>query len=271
MPELPEVETVRRGIEPLIVDQVIERVICRVPKLRWALDPDLNERLSGQKIQSVGRRAKYLLVRLEEGFLIIHLGMSGILSVVDAEMRPVKHDHVDIVLSNGYCLRLNDTRRFGAVLYSDGDVNKNPLLLLLGPEPLSHDFNVSYLEQRAKNCKSPVKNFLMNQKVVVGVGNIYASEVLFRCGIHPEKPINEIPRTQLGKLVVEIKTVLQEAIDQGGTTIKDFQNAEGKPGYFKQQLRVYGRDGEPCVSCYNEIRKIKLGGRSTFYCLECQK
>ena len=271
MPELPEVETVRRGIERLIVDQVIKRVICRVPKLRWALDPGLNERLSGQKIQSVSRRAKYLLLHLEEGFLIIHLGMSGILSVVDAEMKPVKHDHVDIVLSNGQCLRLNDTRRFGAVLYSDSDIEKHPLLKMLGPEPLSNDFNDSYLYQRAKNCKSPVKNFVMNQQVVVGVGNIYASEVLFRCGIHPKRPINEISRTQLGKLVIEVKAVLQEAIEQGGTTIKDFQNAEGKPGYFKQQLRVYGREGEPCVSCYTEITKVKLGGRSTFYCAECQK
>ena len=271
MPELPEVETVRRGIEPLIVGQRITSVVLRVPKLRWNLDPDLPDHLSDQKILSVDRRAKYLLLKLETGTLMIHLGMTGILRVLDATLQPVKHDHLDVIFESGKCLRMNDSRRFGALLFTDCEVEKHQLIKHLGPEPLSSDFNSDYLYHFSRKRSVPVKNFLMDQKVVVGVGNIYASEALFCAGINPKKSAGRISLRSYENLVKCIKTILQEAINQGGTTIRDFEGTDGKPGYFRQELKVYGREEFPCLKCQDPIRKIRQGGRSTFYCPKCQK
>lgn len=271
MPELPEVETVRRGIEPLIVGQTIKSVVCRVPKLRWELDPELDRRLAGRTIQSVNRRAKYLLIGLGQGTLIMHLGMTGIIRVISVDIEPVKHDHFDIVLFNNQVLRMNDSRRFGAVIYENGPIENNMLFKDLGPEPLSRDFNSEYLGHRARNCKGPIKSFLMNQKVVVGVGNIYASEALFRSGIDPRKSANQLSQGQFEVLVSEIKLLLDDAIKSGGTTIRDFAGSDGKPGYFKQALQVYGREDQSCIQCFTPIQKVRLSGRSTFYCSKCQK
>lgn len=271
MPELPEVETVCRGIAPLVVQQGISAVISRVPRLRWDIPLDLDAQLVGQTVRSVERRAKYILLELDSGTLVIHLGMTGILRVVETSVSLKKHDHFDLVFEDGKCLRLNDSRRFGAVVFVADSIEKHPLFIALGPEPLSDDFNSAYLHNSSLNRKVPIKNFLMDQKVVVGVGNIYASEVLFRTGVDPRTPANRVSRNKLETIVNEIKLVLQEAIAQGGTTIRDFEGSDGKPGYFKQQLQVYGRDEQPCVQCHQPVRKIKQGGRSTFFCPECQR
>jgi formamidopyrimidine-DNA glycosylase len=271
MPELPEVETVCRGIAPLVVQQRIASVISRVPKLRWDIPSDLDSQLVGQTVQAVERRAKYILLKLDSGTLVLHLGMTGILRVVESSVKLKKHDHFDLIFDDGKCLRLNDCRRFGAVFFVAGSIEKHPLFRTLGPEPLGADFNVEYLQNSAQNRKVPIKNFLMDQKVVVGVGNIYASEVLFRTRVDPRLSANKVSREKLEALVNEIKLVLQEAIEQEGTTIRDFEGSDGKPGYFKQQLQVYGREDQPCVKCHAPVRKVKQGGRSTFYCSGCQK
>jgi formamidopyrimidine-DNA glycosylase len=271
VPELPEVETVRRGIEPLIVGRKIESVVCRVPRLRWDIPVDLEKHVSGQNIISVERRAKYLFLRLDRGTLVLHLGMTGILRVLGTETGLQKHDHFDLVFDNGNCLRLNDSRRFGAVFFIDGEIENNTLIMHLGPEPLSNDFNSKYLYELSRYRKVPIKNFLMDQKVVVGVGNIYASEALFLAGIDPRRSAGKISRKRYESLVTEIKLLLAKAIEQGGTTIRDFSGTDGKPGYFKQQLTVYGREEQPCVKCHAPIRKVRQGGRSTFYCPGCQK
>lgn len=271
MPELPEVETVRRGIEPLICNQTIASVFCRVPKLRWDLCASLGTILPGQTVRSVTRRAKYLLLNLDKGALVVHLGMTGILRVLDAQSEPGKHDHFDLVLANGKCLRLNDSRRFGAVFYLQSEAEKDERFKDLGPEPLSDDFNPEYLYRRSRNRTTAIKVFLMDQKVVVGVGNIYASEALYRSGIAPQVQAGRISRKRFEKLVPAVRTILAEAIEQGGTTIRDFEGTDGKPGYFRQKLQVYGREGEPCAICRSPIRKVRLGGRSTYYCAKCQK
>lgn len=271
MSELPEVETVRRGIEPLVVGQCIESVVVRVPKLRWDIDPVLGKLLSGQTVQSVERRAKYLLLKLDAGTLILHLGMTGILRLLDSSFALEKHDHFDLVFEDGKCLRLNDSRRFGAVLYTDNPIEKHTLIRALGPEPLSPDFNADYLCQLSRKRTVPIKNFLMDQKVVVGVGNIYASEALFLSGISPLKSVGLVSREKYLLLVNSVKSILQAAIKLGGTTIRDFEGTDGKPGYFRQELKVYGREESPCVHCHEPIRKVRQGGRSTFYCPKCQR
>ena len=271
MPELPEVETVRRGIAPLVAGVEISDVVCRVPKLRWPLSPQLSELLAGLRIESVERRAKYLLFRLQRGTLIVHLGMSGVLRVVNIDTPLAKHDHVDIVLVDGRCLRLNDSRRFGAVLFTEAPIEDHPLFSSLGPEPLSEDFFGEDLYRRSRRSTGAIKTFIMNQKIVVGVGNIYACEVLFRSGILPTRSAAAISNIRYRKLVDAIKQILTEAISQGGTTIRDFTSSEGKPGYFKQSLNVYGRAGLPCNVCGGEIKNDKVAGRATFYCPNCQR
>jgi len=271
MPELPEVETTRRGIAPLICGKTIAELILRTEKLRWPLDRSLCRSLPGQTILSVERRAKYLLLRAGQGTLILHLGMSGSLRIVPAETTENKHDHVDLILTDGSCLRFTDPRKFGALLWTAADPLEHPLLAHLGPEPLAAEFSGEYLYRSSRKRKIAVKPFVMDQKLVVGVGNIYASEALFSAGIVPCLPAGKVSRERYQRLAGEIKQVLQQAIAAGGTTISDFKQSDGKPGYFKQELRVYGREGEPCKLCGQPVKSIRLGQRSTFYCTKCQR
>ena len=271
MPELPEVETTRRGIEPLITGCQIVELILRVDKLRWPLERSLCESLPGQTVHSVTRRAKYLLLNCDRGSLVLHLGMSGSLRVIAADTSEKKHDHVDLIFTNGRCLRFNDPRKFGALLWCAGAPGEHPLLASLGPEPLSDQLSGDYLWHLSRKRKLAVKSFIMDQKLVVGVGNIYASEALFRAGIRPTTAAGKISRLRYQKLVAAIKQILAAAIAAGGTTIADFRQSDGKPGYFKQQLQVYGREGEPCLHCRRPITCVRLGQRSTYYCHSCQR
>lgn len=270
MPELPEVETTRRGIEPHIEGQQVVRLVVRQPKLRWPVPDNLAELMQGQVIQHVERRGKYLLLRISSGAVMIHLGMSGSLYLVPADQPAAYHDHVDIVLASGLALRLTDPRRFGSVLWQP-EGESHPLLSKLGPEPLSEGFNVEYLWQCCQGRKGAIKQLIMDSHIVVGVGNIYANEALFGAGIHPKRAAGRISKQRLSRFVEEIKQVLAKAIEQGGTTLKDFVGGDGKPGYFKQELQVYGRGGEKCVNCNAELKEIRLGQRSTVYCPECQR
>ena len=271
MPELPEVETTRRGIEPHIRHRKVNDVIVRHHQLRWPVPRGLNNQLAGHTIRSVSRRAKYLLLGFDNGTLILHLGMSGSLRLVSAGSAAGKHDHVDIVLDDGMALRLTDPRRFGALLWSTGHPDEHELLAHLGPEPLSDFFNGDYLFQRSRGRKSSIKQFIMDGKVVVGVGNIYASESLFIAGINPRRAAGKVSRERMERLAAAIKAVLSAAIAQGGTTLRDFVGGDGKPGYFAQQLNVYGREGQPCHGCGQAVRQIVQGQRSTYYCPRCQR
>ena len=268
MPELPEVETTRRGIEPHLLGQRIRGAIVRQPRLRWPV-PDLARLLTGHRVRAVERRAKYLLVRFDHGTLIIHLGMSGSLRVLSADSAPRPHDHVDLLFGRR-CLRLHDPRRFGALLWAEGDPLAHPRLRDLGPEPLSAAFNGTYLHAVACRRRVAIKSLLMDGKVVVGVGNIYATEALFRAGIHPQRSSHRISRARLERLVEEVKAVLRYAIGRGGTTLRDFLNESGEPGYFAQELFVYGRAGEPCRICGTAIRSRRIGQRASAYCPHCQ-
>jgi formamidopyrimidine-DNA glycosylase len=270
MPELPEVETTRRGVEPYSRGCHVESLVVREPRLRWPVPEDLPDRLRGQLIRAVERRGKYLLFRTDEGSLLVHLGMSGSLRVLDRAEPPMRHDHVDILLREGHCLRFNDPRRFGCFLWlPPGD--SHPLLSHLGPEPLSEAFDGDFLYRRSRGRKAPVKSLVMDGKVVVGVGNIYANEALFLSGIHPARAAGRISRARYEALAKNIKQVLTSAIEQGGTTLRDFVGGDGKPGYFAQQLYVYGRGGEPCKRCGGALREVRLGQRSTVYCVACQR
>ena len=268
MPELPEVETSRLGITPHLQGQIIKAIIVRVEKLRWPIPQEL-QKLVGQRIQSIRRRAKYLMIDTPSGSAIIHLGMSGSLRILDETVPSAKHDHVDLILDNGKILRYNDPRKFGAWLYSEVGVS-HEVLAKLGPEPLTDVFNAEYLAEKAKNKKVVVKQFIMNNAVVVGVGNIYASESLFMAKIHPQTPVGTLTVAEIERLVFEIKKVLETAIKQGGTTLKDFNQVDGKPGYFAQELHVYGRANKPCLSCNSLIQEEKIGQRNTFWCDKCQ-
>lgn len=270
MPELPEIETTRLGIGPEIVKQIIDRVIIRHFGLRWPVAADLADLLTGQKIISVGRRSKYLLLSLTSGTLIIHLGMSGSLRIVTADTALIPHDHIDLVLTNGRCLRFNDPRRFGSVIYTRYPPENHALLSHLGPEPLSSDFCPEFLSTKLAGRKIPVKNAIMNAQIVVGVGNIYANEALFRAAIHPLRPAGNLTDTEIIRLIQHIKTVLQNAIARGGTTLKDFLNPNGKPGYFKQELKVYGRGNLPCLECGTQLEELRLQNRTTVLCPVCQ-
>ena len=270
MPELPEVETTLRGIEPSLVDQRVEHLIVRESRLRWPLPNALGQLLEGRRILSLQRRAKYLLIQFEHGSLICHLGMSGSMRIVDRDTPLHKHDHVDLVLSNHRVLRYNDPRRFGCLLWSN-QPNAHPLLAHLGPEPLGETFDGDYLYRCSKGRHTAVKPFIMDQKVVVGVGNIYASEALFMAGISPVRRASRVSRDRYILLARQIRQVLQQAISQGGTTLRDFVGADGRPGYFEQQLNVYGRQGLACQRCGEAIRHRKLGQRASFYCPVCQR
>ncbi len=269
MPELPEVETTRRGIEPWISGQVIRGWQVRNPALRWPVD--IPEQLRGCTIEAVSRRGKYILLHANPGTLLLHLGMSGSLRILAPETPALKHDHVDLQLGNGRILRLNDPRRFGSVLFQPGaEPYLHPLLADLGVEPLGNEFNGDYLHRASRRRKVAVKNFIMDSKVVVGVGNIYAAESLFTAGIRPGVAAGRVTRQSYQKLAAAIVEVLARSVRQGGTTLRDFVGSDGNPGYFKQQLNVYGRQGLPCKVCAGGLKLKILGQRSTVYCPKCQ-
>lgn len=270
MPELPEVETTRRGIEPHIVGKRVMQVRVRQPLLRWPVSPELGQALTGQTINAVRRRAKYLLVETGKGSMMIHLGMSGSLRVLDETVEPGKHDHIDIALEDHKILRFRDPRRFGSVFWLQGG-DTHSLLANLGPEPLEDAFDGEYLFRRSRGRKGPVKVFLMNSHIVVGVGNIYANEALFQAGIHPTRPAGKISRARFDRLAAAVKEILIGAIAAGGTTLRDFVHEDGSPGYFRHDLKVYGRGGESCVRCGGGLKEIRLGQRTTVYCGQCQR
>ena len=269
MPELPEVETTRAGIAPFIEGRSIERVIVRNRALRWPVPRGLEQRLAGQRIETVSRRAKYLLLQLADTALIIHLGMSGSLRFLPEETPAGTHDHVDWIFTNG-TLRLNDPRRFGCVLLT-AQPGTHKLLANLGPEPLGPDFTAKYLYAACRGRKVAIKQLLMNAHVVVGVGNIYASEALWRAGIHPGRAAARISPSRIATLVAAVREVLAESIAEGGTTLRDFVQSDGRPGYFRISLNVYERGGQPCRHCATPIRRTVQGQRATYYCPRCQR
>ena len=271
MPELPEVETTRRGIEPWLLGARVDAVAVRERRLRWPVTARLARDLSGRSVESLERRAKYLLMTAGDGTLIMHLGMSGSLRVLEAPRPPGPHDHVDLVLSNGRMLRFNDPRRFGAFLWVEGQMASHKLLRDLGPEPLSEQFTADYLYQRSRGRKVAIKNFIMNGHVVVGVGNIYASEALFMAGIHPQRAAGRVSKQRYAGLVAAICDVLARAIRQGGTTLRDFVNSDGAPGYFAQELLVYDRVDKSCFQCGASVKQKVIGQRSSYYCSDCQR
>lgn len=271
MPELPEVETTRRGIAPYLIGQTVMRVIVRERRLRWPVPLELERGLNGQAIQDVTRRAKYLLLRTHDGSALVHLGMSGHLRILPITAPVQKHDHVDIQLAGGYCLRFTDPRRFGALLWTAGPPEHHPLLHDLGPEPLGESLSGRYLYTLARGRRSPVKIFIMDSRVVAGIGNIYANEALFMAGINPLRAAGRISLKRFDNLIMAIRDVLTEAIALGGTTLRDFVNSEGNPGYFQQSLRVYGRHRLPCRRCGGVIQNHRLAQRATYYCRHCQR
>lgn len=270
MPELPEVETTRRGIKPYLVGKVIQRVSVHNHNLRWPV-PATIKALEGAIVESVTRRGKYLLLDIAAGTAIVHLGMSGSLRISPADEPRRKHDHVELVLESGDILRFHDPRRFGCFLWVAAGEQPHKLLASLGPEPLASEFDGEYLFQASRKRQIAIKNFIMNSHVVVGVGNIYASESLFMAGVRPGRAARSLTRRQAGALVEAIKLVLQRSITQGGTTLRDFINSDGNPGYFAQSLQVYGRTGLPCRKCKTPVKQRLIGQRSTFYCSVCQK
>ena len=270
MPELPEVETIMRGLSPELEGAIIQDVIIRCQQLRWPIPGDLKAHLNQQQIVRLSRRGKYLLIQMRSGTLIVHLGMSGRLRIFNRDSPATRHDHLDIRLSQGQLLRYNDPRRFGAVLWTTDNPNNHPLIKTMGIEPLDTLFSGQYLYQKAINRHVSIKPFIMNSQIVTGIGNIYAAEALFMAKIHPSTPAGLLTLKQCERLVISIKQVLQAAISQGGTTLKDFVNSEGKPGYFAQQLHVYGRAGLPCTACATPLCTIQLGQRSTVFCKACQ-
>ena len=275
MPELPEVETTLRGIRPHLEGRRIERLVVREPRLRLPIPPELPPRLAGLPIEGLQRRAKYLLIRVGGGTLILHLGMSGSLRVVSVEAPLKRHDHLDLVLSDGRALRYHDPRRFGLLVWTpdspDLAMTHHPLLRDLGPEPLEDGFDGSHLHRLSRGRRVAVKSFIMDGGVVVGVGNIYASESLFLAGIHPARPCHRIALPRYQRLAETIRIVLDASIVQGGTTLRDYVKEDGNPGYFARSLRVYGRTGEPCPACGAPLREQRIGQRSSFYCPRCQR
>lgn len=271
MPELPEVETTRRGIEPHIIGKKVTQLCVRNAALRWPVPVDLPQQLVGQQVRSVNRRGKYLLIEFKRGHLLIHLGMSGSLRLVKPDEPPGFHDHVDLHVGRDLCLRYTDPRRFGCWLWANGDVHAHPLLSALGPEPLSVDFTADYLFQSSRGRKQNLKTFIMDSHRVVGVGNIYANEALFLAGLRPRRAAGNLSRLQATSLVRHIKEVLARAIEMGGTTLKDFVGGDGKPGYFQQQLFVYGRGGEACRICHSLLKEVRVNNRATVYCANCQR
>lgn len=271
MPELPEVEITRRGLAAHLTGLTIKDAVIRDGKLRWPITKNLPKLLRGLTIRSLKRRAKYLLMDCGSGTLILHLGMSGSLRILPAGTPPEKHDHFDLLLDNGTLMRLRDPRRFGAVLWHEGDVNTHPLLADLGPEPLERSFDAHYLFQATRKRSASIKQVIMDSHVVVGVGNIYANEALFRAGIRPQLAAAKLSLPRCEKLVGAIRATLKEAIRQGGSSLRDFVDTSGEPGYFQQNYRVYGRGGEPCRRCGTIIKQVRQGQRSSYYCPACQK
>jgi formamidopyrimidine-DNA glycosylase len=270
MPELPEVETTLRGVSPWILGDFVDEVIVRDKRLRWPIPSQIHD-LAGHRIIAATRRAKYLLFESDAGTLMLHLGMSGSLRVTDPETPWRKHDHFALTMRRGKQIRLHDPRRFGAALWIVGPVGGHPLLAELGPEPLENEFTSKVLQKACQGRLAPIKAVIMDSHIVVGVGNIYACEALFMAGIHPAKAAGQVPLSRLKKLVVAIKEVLAASIEMGGTTLRDFLNEKGEPGYFKQTLRVYDREGDSCRVCGQKIERLVMSNRSTFFCSKCQK
>jgi len=270
MPELPEVETTRRGLAPYVVGRTITRVEVREPRLRWPVARGLPRALAAKSIGSLERRAKYLLFGTDAGTLLVHLGMSGSLRYLPEPLEPAAHDHIDVLFEGGGTLRFNDPRRFGSFILTPKPA-AHPLLKDLGPEPLGDDFDADYLWRSSRKRRVAIKQHLMNGRVVVGVGNIYASEALFRAGIHPRRMAGRIARERFEPLVSSVREVLRDAIEEGGTTLRNFVGGDGQPGYFSGSLRVYDRDGSPCLTCGTPIERRVLGQRATFYCPRCQR
>lgn len=272
MPELPEVETTCRGIAPHIIGQLISEIRVHNASLRWPIPvAQIQASLPGQKVLNVKRRAKYILIDCGNGQLIIHLGMSGSLRILKQNEALKKHEHLEILFANGSVLRLRDPRRFGAVLWTEQAVEEHRLIASLGPEPLEDKFTAEYLFKKTRKRKLPIKNLIMDAHIVVGVGNIYASESLFQAGLRPTKASFRLSREDCKRLVTAIRKILNQAIAAGGTTLRDFTNSEGKAGYFSQQLLVYGREGQACTQCDSAIKRKQVGQRSSFYCPFCQK
>ena len=270
MPELPEVETTRRGIEPHLVGHKVSHMVIRQTQLRWPVPPDMAQEIKGQTIIAVKRRAKYLLLQTSSHCAIIHLGMSGSLRIVDAMQAAEKHDHVDLVLDTHQALRLRDPRKFGAVLWTHSDPSDHPLLANLGIEPLGPQFDGNYLFEHSRKKSQAVKTFLMDAHHVVGIGNIYANEALYLAGILPQRQAGRISRQRYQRLAKALQQVLRKAINSGGTTLRDFTKTDGQPGYFALHLNVYGKQDQPCPRCQRSITLIKLNQRSTYYCRKCQ-
>lgn len=270
MPELPEVETTRLGIRPWVEGRAIEAVAVREPRLRWPVPAEITQWVVGREVRRIRRRGKYLLFDVDGGAMLLHLGMSGSLRMVARDVPAQKHDHVDVVLEGGRCLRLTDPRRFGALLWAPAPVEEHWLLRDLGVEPLEETFSGDYLFRRTRGRRARIKDVLMNARVVVGVGNIYANEALFRAGIRPGIAAGRINRARSARLVGAIKATLQEAIVAGGTSLRDFVRSDGRPGYFSRQLLVYGREGQPCLVCGAPLKSARRGQRATVYCSHCQ-
>jgi len=271
MPELPEVETTCRGVAPHVIGRTIRSLAVHEPRLRWPVPSDLPARVAGQRVVGAGRRAKYLLLELEAGTLLLHLGMSGSLRVLPADTPRLKHDHLDFLLDSGQTLRFNDPRRFGSLHFTAGDPRRHPLLARLAPEPLEADFDADYLWRITRGRRVAIKQLIMNSRLVVGVGNIYASEALFRARIRPGRQAKNLTRGDLARLARGIRSVLALAVRAGGTTLRDYVGADGNPGYFRQRLYVYERGGLPCRVCRNPVRQIAQGQRSTYFCAHCQR
>ena len=275
MPELPEVETTRRGLAPHVEGRIVTDVVLRRPDLRWPIPPEIPALLPGRRIESVRRRAKYLLLDTDVGSALMHLGMSGSLRVLPEDTPVEAHDHVDLVLQGrgrekGRVLRFNDPRRFGCLLWqAPGETHE--LLRGLGPEPLSGDFDGDYLFARSRGRSAPVKTFLMDQGIVVGVGNIYAAEALFAAGISPLREAGRVSRARYATLAEAVKRILAYAIERGGTTLRDFISPDGLPGYFELELAVYGRGGDPCPRCGRRLKEASIGQRTTVWCGHCQR
>jgi formamidopyrimidine-DNA glycosylase len=270
MPELPEVETTRLGLLPCVVGRTIRDIVVREPRLRWPVPGDLARRLRGARVSAIRRRGKYLLFDVGEGHLLVHLGMSGNLTVVGPDRPARRHDHVDLALDSGDIVRLNDPRRFGAVLWVR-DPDRHALLDGLGIEPFDEAFDGGWLHRASRGRRVPVKQFLMDARVVTGIGNIYASEALFAARIHPSRPAGRISLLRYERLAAQARAVLSRALARGGTTLRDYVGTDGAPGHFQLECAVYGRAGEPCPACGAAIRAARHGGRSTFYCPACQR
>ena len=271
MPELPEVETTRRGLAPLVVGARVAAMHVYDPRLRWSVPPSLPKRIAGRTIDALDRRSKYLLFRSSKDTLLVHFGMTGSLRAFTKPPARRPHDHVDIVLESGVTLRYHDPRRFGAMLWLPPPAEAHPLLAKLGPEPFDPECDATYLRRATRARTVAIKLALMDSHLIVGVGNIYASESLFRAGIRPTTPVNRVSKARLARLVEEVRATLTDAIARGGSTLRDYVDSRGEPGYFQQDAFVYGRQGLPCKVCGAAIRQIRQGGRATCYCPACQR